>query len=242
MTNRTWGCLPRETIAGVNGLFRCASDAGIQPLPRSKWRDWDISAAVGEIYDQGSTGTCVGQCTAKAVEIATRLTGATVGSLNGFAVYRLAYLNSRRVPWGAGLSLEAGLSVVQKYGAPEVSANWPAKASPMLPDDWKALCGKHAVLELTDYDGDSDDILAMIVTLGMQGWPSVLGTGAWGGGHCVCCTWGYWEGSTYRFGGPNSWGEDSKTNTKRPGFWTWPEKKLGDVDQRGCWGCRVTTG
>lgn len=233
-----FGCHPRTTAAGV--VFRCATDSGIDPLPRSKWKDWDLSSVVGKIFNQGSTGSCVGQGSTKAVEMATRLTGANVGTLNGFATYANTF--SGRVNWRSGTTLEAGLEALRDVGCPEVTDDWPAKATTSgWPKDWKTRCAQHRVTEFLDLDGDSERIFALMWTWGQQGWPSVMGAArCWGGGHCTAVSFGRLNGGKAYLGGPNSW-SDAWSNCGRPGFYEWQESKLSDLDSHGCWSCTVTT-
>jgi hypothetical protein len=232
-----FGCQPRETEPGA--VFRSASAAGIEPLPRSEFRDWDLSSAAGKSYNQGSTGSCVGHGTAKGAEIAYRLTGAQVGQFNGFVVYANTF--ARGVSWRSGTTLEAGLESIRDIGVPEVSDDFPAQATTRWPADWKARCARHRVLEFIDFDGNAKRIFELIWTVGQKlGFPSVIGSSrAWGGGHCVCCCWGRKDGNVYRIGGPQSWGD--WTNCGRPGFWEHPESAFPDLDSMGSWGCTSTT-
>jgi hypothetical protein len=233
-----FGCQPRETEPGA--VFRSASAAGVEPLPRSKWQDWDLSSVVGTIYNQGRTGSCVGQGSAKACEMATRLTGATVGTLNGFVVYANCF--SGRVSWSSGTALENGLQALRDIGAPEVSDDFPAEATTRWPSDWKARCAQHRVTEFVDFDGDAERVFALIWTMGQKfGMPSIMGASrCWGGGHCTAVSGGRYSGGKAYLNGPNSWG-DSWSNCGRPGFWEFAEAKLSDLDRMGCWGCTVTT-
>lgn len=233
-----FGCHPRETEPGA--VFRSASAAGIEPLPRSKWKDWDLSACVGRIANQGSTGSCVGHGSTKSVEIAARMTGANIGYLNGFVVYANTF--SGRVSWRSGTTLEAGLEALRDTGAPEVTDDWPAKATASgWPKDWKARCSQHRVTEWLDLDGDAERVFALMWTWGQRGWPSVMGASrCWGGGHCTAVSFGRLTAGEPIIGGPNSWG-DSWTNCGRPGMWSFAESKLNDVDRMGCWTCTVTT-
>lgn len=235
-----FGLLPRLSVPG-QGLFRCAAAAGIEPLPRSKWKNWDLSSVVGEIYNQGRTGSCVGQGSAKAAEMATRLTGATVGTFNGFAVYALCF--SYRVSWSSGTSLENGLQALRDIGAPEVTDDWPAQPTASgWPQDWRVRCAQHRVTEFIDYDGDSDRVFALMWSMGQRfGMPSIMGASrCWGGGHCTAVSGGRISGGKAYLSGPNSWGA-GWTNCGRPGFWEFAESRLVDIDRMGCWGCTVTT-
>lgn len=236
--NVRFGCHPRETEPGA--VFRSARAVGIEPLPRSKWENWNLSACVGRIADQGSTGSCVGHGSAKAAEIAARMTGANVGYLNGFAVYANTF--SGRVNWRSGTTLEAGLEVLRDIGAPEASNDWPAKATTSgWPKDWKARCSQHRVTEWIDLDGDAERVFALMWTWGQRGWPSAMGASkCWGGGHCTAVARGRLDGSKAYIGGPNSWGL-GYSNCDLPGWYEWPEAKLSDLDRMGCWACTVTT-
>jgi hypothetical protein len=57
----------------------------------------------------------------------------------------------------------------------------------------------------------------------------------------VVVTWGRKAGGTYYLGGPNSWGETSKTNTERPGCWEYSERALRDIPNFGAWALRSVT-
>lgn len=234
-----FGCQPRTTAQGA--IFRSAAVAKIDPLPRAKWKDWDFNACIGEFYNQGRTGSCVGQGSTKCAEIATRLTGLDPGTLNGFVVYANTF--SGRVSWGSGTSLEAGLKSISAFGAPRVTDEWPAVASTSnWPKDWRDRCSQNRVTEWVDFDGDSERIFALVWTWGQKyGLPSVIGASrAWGGGHCTCVSMGRIANGTAKIGGPNSWGS-SWTNCGMPGMWEFSESRLGDLDRMGCWGCAVTT-
>ena len=83
---RKMGCLPptKEKTA----RFKAFAQAN-PIIPRSAWKEVDLSALLGDVWDQGNHGSCTGHGCGKAMEAALRIMGITIppGGLSPTSLY-----------------------------------------------------------------------------------------------------------------------------------------------------------
>ena len=214
------------------GDLRCCSgvvgaEGAPQLIPRSEWpkEGRSIQSAVQRILDQNGLNYCWDYGPCGAFEAYRHLAGFAHIDLSPVSLAPAANFRNE------GLSLQEAAAQLKNVGlAPESIIKGRDYQGRDWPQDWKKYAAQYRAIRLWEaqYQQCFDALVSGII----QGQPVVLGTDAFGGGHCVwACAFGFDNGSWWAKG-PNSWGL-SYTNCNEPGYWKYSERHLTGLDNYG---------
>jgi hypothetical protein len=230
---RVLSALPRRSKVGdrqcCSGVLGADDAPAILPIEECPDEIDPGANVVRRIRNQGQHNLCWGEGATGAHETALGMDGMAdialsmghlVGQVNGGI--------------DEGDAVDATLPTLLQYGQAPASLvpdmnfhprTWPANAA--------EEAAKFRIKRVFDL-GHQQQILMGIITALVRGpWPTVLGTTAWGGGHCVYAL-AYFEGHLRNpmkmdFAGPNSWGSSTDWQwawKERPGWWRMPGSML----------------
>lgn len=214
---------------------RLGSRGGPAIIPRKDWpkEGVDFSDEVGEILDQKQFSLCHSFGGTVVNEIAQRRAGRkdvllSAGNLAGQVTgYR-----------DAGAAIQEVLPVLRDKGqCPRSLVEQYDYRGRNWPKGWEAEAAKFRAAEVYDCGQDAQTFDAIVSCL-IYGWPVLLGTAAFGGGHAVAVVGYSFDGGNVRLFGPNSWGLQYKTWDK-PGYWSYLESQLRDVASYGAFGFQI---
>lgn len=220
----------------------------IADIPRSQWKEVDLTAFVSPIRNQGSIGKCNASATCNAFEIARNIAGLPHVRLSDDYLYGNIAFRDR---WGrlqdSGSLLEDGLAWMTTKGT---------ATQALVPDgNWTGPWPAQAAQDATDfvstevYQCATRDSVASAV---QQGFPVIIGImwydnffnplpdgwlpdnrGGGAGGHAICCVGLVKKGGRWGYLCVNSWGKEWGNN----GFFVIPEQYL-DNSIGGFWAIR----
>lgn len=234
---RIFSLLPRTARVGDPHICSGVLGVGDAPviIPRKNWpaEGVNFSDEVWRIRDQNGFSLCHSFGGATVAEIAHERAGhrkilLSAGSLAGQVTGHQ----------DDGAAIQDVLPVLRDNGLCPASLidendykgrNWPK--------GWEVEAAKYRAEYVWDC-GQGSKVFDSIVTCLLLGWPVLLGTSAFGGGHAVAVTGYQFDGTKVRLFGPNSWGEQYK-GWDLPGFWSYTESQLRDVSNYGAFGVQL---
>lgn len=222
----------------------------IVDIPRSQWKEVDLTAFLSPIRNQGSVGKCNASATCNAFEIARNISGLPFYRLSDDYLYGNICMKDR---WGrridSGSLLEDGLAWMTDHGT---------CTQAVVPDGvWNPQNGFPASASVDAKDFTTPEVYNCptrdsVASAVQQGFPVIIGImwydnffnpqadgwlpdvrGGSAGGHAICCVGLVRKGNTWGFLCVNSWGKEWGKN----GLFIIPEKYL-DNSIGGYWAIR----